>query len=104
METFKGFIIFYINASIVGEGSPCQGQSIHDFFTAVQQHNQTFVENLKKQGYFCMFVPVYQESSRIEKVDIEMPHPRYVLPHVDIVMNDKIYDDIANKVSKETNE
>lgn len=82
---------FYMNVEGVDDGKELE------YLDLMKTTNVNLIKKLEEEGYGVMIVPVEKESSRIEKVDFDLPFPRYVLPHVDIVEHDKIIQEIKDK-------
>jgi len=91
----KGIITFYINVETAEEGKKLE------FLSLMKQANTELIQKLEQHGYWVMVVPVEKESSRIEKVDFDLPFPRYVLPHIDLAEQEKIMDEIKTKALKD---
>lgn len=87
----KGIMTFYMNVEEVEDGKESE------YLDLMKRTNADLIHKLEESGYGVMIVPVEKESSRVEKVDFDMPFPRYILPHVDIVEHDKILQEIKNK-------
>jgi hypothetical protein len=66
-----------------------------------RNQNSDLIGLLKEKGYEVMFVPCTRESTRVEKIDLDLPYPRFVAPHMDVVENDKIIADIKSRVNEE---
>lgn len=77
-------MVFYINFF------PELGQNVDETLMKMKQFNQPIIEQLEKNGYSSIFLATTKEASRTEKVDFDMPFPRYVLPRMDVVTNDEI--------------
>lgn len=65
----KGFITFYINFTDMS-------QKQEETFLFIKNSNKELFAKLNQAGYEIMFVPTFGEASRMEKVDLDMPHPR----------------------------
>lgn len=85
----KGILIFYMNYK------PDLGQTrehSEELINIVREQNQNLIDKIQSEtDYNVMFVATCGEACRVDKVDFDMPFPRYVAPYVDIVQNDKIY-------------
>lgn len=71
----KGILVFYINYF------PDSGQKVEDIINIVRQQNKDLIDKLEGNGegdYKVMFVPTTKEASRVEKIDFDQPHPRFV--------------------------
>ena len=90
----KGVIIFYVNFF------PELEQNEVEVLTNMQKFNAAVIERIEKEGYSAMFLATTKEATRVEKIDFEAPFPRYVLPRIDIVDNDKIMDSLKEKVAE----
>ena len=91
----KGFVVFYCNYY------PDLGQDPELHMQIARNQNADLIGSLKEKGYESMFIPCTKESTRVEKIDLDLPYPRYVAPHVDVVENDKIISDIRSRVNEE---
>lgn len=91
----KGIMTFYMNVEEV------EGGKEQDYLNLMKQTNADLIAKLESEGYGVMIVPVEKESSRVEKIDFDMPFPRYILPHVDIVEHDNVLQDIKDKAVKD---
>lgn len=97
----NGFVTFYVNASLIQPDSPFHGQDMLQLLASIRDHNRELITSLKASGYECMFIPTWNESCHIEKVDLDKPYPRYAMPHVDLAENDRMYDEIMTRVKEE---
>lgn len=80
----------------------CEGtQGEKEYLEILKNLNSGSIQKMEEAGYGVMVVPVKNESSRVEKVDFDMPFPRFILPHVDIVEHDKIIQEIKDKAIKD---
>jgi hypothetical protein len=74
----KGFITFYINFF------PELGQDVKPILDLTQNYNKEVIDKLRAVDYEVMFVPTTKEASRVEKVDLDQPHPRFVTGKVEL--------------------
>ena len=79
----KGFITFYIN--YFPELNPDVQQTI-DF---AKTYNKEAIEKLRAADYEVMFVPTVKEASRVEKIDLDKPHPRFIQGKVKLDRSDE---------------
>ena len=91
----KGLLVFYVNFPVDAENN------IKEILTEAKEFNKEWINKIHEVGYQIMFVPVQGESSRVEKVDFDLPFPRYVLPHIDIVANEKTMKEIEESAKEE---
>lgn len=61
----KGVLILYANT--------VEGQDENFVMQMILSTNESLIKILKEQGYELMIVPTKNESSRIEKIDFNMP-------------------------------
>ena len=92
----KGIIVFYVNVE--------DAENETDYLKIAKSVNSSLLERLTAAGYEAMFVPVTNESCRVEKVDFDLPFPRYLLPHVDILENDKMMSEIKDRANEKIEE
>ena len=90
----KGFIVFYCNYY------PELNQTAEVHMQIAKNQNTDLIAMLKEEGYEVMFIPCTKESTRVEKVDLDLPYPRFVAPHMDVVENDRIISEIKHKVTE----
>jgi predicted fused transcriptional regulator/phosphomethylpyrimidine kinase len=69
----KGFITFYVNFF------PDLNQDIKQTLDMAANYNKETIEKIKEANYEVMFVPTTKEASRVEKVDFDKPHPRFIV-------------------------
>ncbi len=93
----KGIIVFYVNFF------PELQQNEVEVLEKMQKFNSNMISKIEAEGYSCMFLATTKEATRVEKIDFDSPFPRYVLPRIDIVDNDKIMNSIKDKVGTEEN-
>ena len=70
----KGIMTFYMNVEEVDDGKESE------YLDLMKRTNADLIQKLEESGYGVMIVPVEKESSRVEKIDFNMPFPRYILP------------------------
>jgi hypothetical protein len=76
----KGIIVFYINVH------PEHNQDITQVISVFKEVNKEMFARIEKDmEYQTMIVPCTKESCRVEKIDFDMPYPRYSLKsHFDL--------------------
>lgn len=83
----KGFITFYINFF------PELNQDVKVMMDMTQNYNKDVIEKLRAADYEVMFVPTTKEASRVEKIDLDKPHPRFVMNNLKQKLNDSDLED-----------
>ena len=68
----KGFITFYVNFF------PELGQDVKSTLDLALSYNKEAIEKIRAADYEVMFVATTKEASRIEKIDLDKPHPRFI--------------------------
>lgn len=91
----KGFIVFFINYF------PDLGQDIEQSIQIMRVINTEVIKKFNEYGYEVMFIGTTKEGTRVEKVDFDLPFPRYVLPRIDIVDNDEMMKFMKEKAVQE---
>ncbi len=69
----KGFINFYINYVPGLEID----QDVEKTINILRTQNKELFERLVQLGYEVCFIPCVRESTRVEKVDLNKPFPRF---------------------------
>ena len=92
----KGLLVFYVNFPTESE------KDVTETLALTKEFNKDWINEMHELGdYQVMFVPTIGEASRVEKIDFDQPFPRYVLPHVDVLQNEKVVSDITSLVEEE---
>jgi hypothetical protein len=74
----KGFITFYVNFF------PDLGQDIKAILDLTANYNREAIEKVRAADYEVMFVATTKEASRVEKIDLDKPHPRFVANNIKV--------------------
>ena len=90
----KGIIVFYINFF------PELGQKEDEVLEKLKNFNSEVIKNVEKEGYSCMFLATTKEAARVEKIDFDLPYPRYILPRIDVVDNEQIINSLKGKMEE----
>ena len=80
----KGIVVFYINFESFDL------EKITPILKLIKSENQPIVDKVLEDGYSVMFVATQNEASRVEKIDFDMPFPRYIAPHMDITKHEEL--------------
>lgn len=68
----KGIITFYINFH------PENGQDVNETIDLIKTANKEVLDLITKDtGYRIVFIPTTKEACRIEKIDFDLPFPRF---------------------------
>lgn len=79
----KGIITVYINLKKTQKIDV--SAQIDSIMTSVKEHNASLIQAVEKEGeYLVMFVPCFEEATRIEKIDFNAPFPRFLPRNVDL--------------------
>lgn len=73
MKHIKGFLTFYINF----DPEMAQG-NIQQWLDLAAHYNKAALDRIRAENYEIVWVATTREASRVEKVDLDMPHPRVV--------------------------
>jgi hypothetical protein len=74
----KGFITFFINFV------PGVEQDVKQTLDLAANYNKDVIEKLRAADYEVMFVATTKEACRVEKIDLDKPHPRFVANNVPV--------------------
>lgn len=65
----KGFLAIYVNGG--------EEEKVKALINLFKQENKELLERLPETGYAAMFIPTSDEATRIEKIDLDFPFPRF---------------------------
>jgi hypothetical protein len=69
----KGVLMFYINFV------PDSGVTVEATIDLFRNQNKELLDKFKNEGnYEICFVPTVKEATRVEKIDFDMPFPRFL--------------------------
>lgn len=68
----KGFITFYVNYF------PDLGQNPQEMLDLWKSYNKETIEKIRAADYEVMFLATTKEASRVEKIDLDKPFPKYI--------------------------
>lgn len=61
----KGLIVFYVNHH------PENGDDPMTVIELIQKYNKEIIEKLTEEGYKMVYVPTINESTRVDRVNLE---------------------------------
>lgn len=80
MENINGILMLYMNME-----SGLSDEETERRMEVFKRFNKDLIEGINNStSYKVMIVPTTKEACRIEKVDFDLPFPRFVSRHVDI--------------------
>jgi predicted transcriptional regulator len=72
----KGFVTFYINYF------PDLEQNSEQLLVLMKSQNKELIERLREADYEVAFIITTKESTRVEKIDLDKPFPRFRPPAI----------------------